>query len=274
MVLRHCVWSTILPSTGSGGIEPETLIYRIWNIDISEPDMSYSLETQQARSTAPANIYLTFLQRPRIIIGIIKGNVSAANILKQVLGTTSDFGIDQILLALGPTSPLSLDASVAKILWTTFLDEADMQDENDPTVVLPTNLTDLSVKFEKLSKIGPVRLLLGDFLDSILSVSTESTVFVFLSKFLTRIRENKQTAFFLVTEDMHDAKKTAMVKRFADIVIEYQRVQDDSNRKVETSILDYAQDNYTYRQRNGSSDTDPERQPLLAQWNKEIAFQP
>jgi len=236
--------------------------------------MSYSLETPQTRSTMPANVSLMFLQRPRIIIGIIKENVSAANILKQALGTTRDFGIDQILLALGPTSPLSLGAPDRKILWATFLDEADVQKENDPTVVPPTHLIDLSINFEKLSRTGPVRLLLGDFLDSILSVSTESALFVFLSKLVTRIRENEQTAFFLVTEDMHDAKKIAIVKRFADVVIEYRRIQDDSKCGVETRIRDYAQDDYSYRQRNGSSDTDPEHRPLLAQWSREIGFQP
>lgn len=234
--------------------------------------MSYSSETLQDCSTTPANVHIMFLQRPRIIIGIIKGNVSAANILKQVLGATRDFGVDQILLALGPTSPLSLGAPDRKILWATFLVEADIQHESDPTVVPPTHLTDLSVDFEKLSGTGSVRLLLGDFLDSVLSVSTESALFAFLTKLLTRIRENEQTAFFLVTEDMHDAKKIATVKRFADVVIEYRRIQDNSKCGVETRILDYAQDYYNYQQRSGRSDTDPE--PLLAQWSREIGFQP
>jgi hypothetical protein len=242
---------------------------------MSDPDMSFPLETRHLRSNIHSCALLTLLQRARIIIiGTIKANVSAANILREALSTTRDLRIGQVLLALGPTSPLSLGTRHQKIIWATFLNEADIQNGNNPVVVPPTHLTDLSINFEKLSKKGPVRLLLGDFLDSTLSASSESAVFPFLSKLLTRIRENKQTGFFLVTEDMHDAKKIAMVKRFADVVIEYRCIQNDSEYGVETRILDYARDYYSDWQRNGNSDNDSEDRRLLKQWGEEFGVHP
>ena len=197
-------------------------------------DMSFPLSTRPACSNLQSNILFTLLQHGKIIIGTIKGNVSAANILKDALDATKNLRIRQILLALGPTSPLTLEARNQKIIWATFLDKADVQNGNDPIVVPPTHLTDLNITFEKLCDRDSVRLLLGDFIDSMLSASNESAVFQVLSKILTRIRENKQTAFFLVSEDIHDAKKVAMVKRFADVVIEYRGIQDDDGYGVET----------------------------------------
>jgi hypothetical protein len=198
------------------------------------------------------------LRLPGIIIGTMKGNVSAVSILKECLRTARDLGIRAVLLALGPTSPLSLGCSASqKILWATFLHDMNIRNAGEPTVVPPTHLTDLSVSFEKLCGTGePVRLLIGDFLDSVLSVSTDSATFAFLCNLLSRIRESGQTAFFLLTEDMHDPKKITMVKRFADVVIEYRHSQKDTRHGVETRIIDFSRGNYSDWRRNGSSDMD------------------
>jgi hypothetical protein len=216
--------------------------------------MSLSTGTPSLKSHT---LYKQFLL-PRIIIGVMKGNVSAVNILKEGLSTARDLGIRGILLALGPTSPLSLGCSSSHtILWATFLHDMNVRDVSEPTVVLPTRLTDLSVSFEKLCwSHTPVRLLLGDFLDSVLSVSTDSDAFAFLSNLLTRIRENEQTAFFLLTEDMHDAKKITMVKRFADVVIEYQENQENHKHQLETRIVDFSQAYNSDWQMYEGSDTD------------------
>jgi len=235
---------------------------------MSDLDMSFPLGTRPVCSNLQPNVLFTLLQRARIIIGTIKGNVSAANILKDALCATRDLRIRQILLALGPTSPLTLETRNQKIIWATFLDKADVQNGNNPIVVPPTHLTDLSISFEKLCDRDSVRLLLGDFIDSMLSASNESAVFQFLSKILTRIRENNQTAFFLVSEDMHDAKKIAMVKRFADVVIEYRGIQGDDGCGVETRVLDYARGHYGNWERNESSDSDSEERRLLSEWSQ------
>jgi hypothetical protein len=224
----------------------ETLIYHEWYIDISDPDMSLSIEAQSSDYEIASSI-LYQLRLPGIIIGIMKENVPAANILKEGLNIARDLGIREVLLALGPTSPLSLGcSSCQKILWTTFFHNANLRKNWNEIVVPPTHLTDLSVDFEKLSGTeNPARLLMGDFLDSVLPVSTDSATFAFLCNLLTRIRETGQTAFFLLTEDMHDLKKITMVKRFADVLIEYRRTQEDGKQGVETRILDFARDHFS-----------------------------
>jgi hypothetical protein len=252
----------------------ETLIYHIWNINISDFDMSYSPESHRVHPNIHSNALLAFLQRSRIIIGTITGNVSACNVLKEALCATRDLRIRQTLLALGPTSPVSLGVRHPRVLWATFLDPSDVQNGVDPVVVAPTHLTDLSIGLDKMADRSSVRLLLGDFLDSALSASCESAVFPFLSRLLTRIRERKQTAFFLVTEDMHDTKKIAMVKRFADVVIEYRRMQGGAEHDVETRTLDYGRDCYSDWQRAGSPQREYEGRALLPQWNKEIGIRP
>ena len=144
-------------------------------------------------------------------------------------------------------------------MWATFTDGSTLPDGPRLTIVPPNQLTDISLNLEKLSKTrsGRIPLLVGDFLDNVLSVSTAPTgLYAFLCKLFTRIRTNNQTAFFLATEDMHDPKKTAILKRFADVIIEYKSQRDDNNRRLEARILDHAENQYTVW--DSSENPDPE----------------
>lgn len=209
----------------------------------------YRPHIESASDTFPA---LLELNRPlneyRIIIAIVKGDVGAVNILKDAVRRSQQLSINPILLALGPTTPLSLrPPQGSRILWATFTDGANLLNGPRLTVVPPNHLTDLSLNLERLSKTrtGRIPLLLGDFLDNVLSVSTvPAGLYAFLCKLFTRIRTNEQTAFFLATEDMHDSKKVAILKRFADAVIEYRSIQDDTNHRLQARILDHAQNHY------------------------------
>jgi hypothetical protein len=201
-------------------------------------------ESSSLRTRIASNMIYGQLNLSRIIIGTMKGNVSAVNILKECLDAARDLRIREVLLALGPTSPLSLGCRPChRILWATFLHGTDVRNHLAPVIVPPTHLTDLSVALQKLSTTkNPVRLLLGDFLDNLLPVSTDSAAFTFLCTLFTKIRESEQTAFFLLTEDMHDAKKIMMVKRFADVLIEYRNTGEDIGCEVEARIVDLTQD--------------------------------
>jgi hypothetical protein len=124
------------------------------------------------------------------------------------------------------------------------------------TIVQPNHLTDLSLNFDKLSKTrnGRVPLIIGDFLDNVLSVSTAPAgLYSFLCRLFTRIRTNEQTAFLLATDDMHDSKKTAMLKRFADVIIEYRSIEDMVGHRLEARILDHLQNQYSYLESSETS---------------------
>ena len=190
----------------------------------------------------------------RIIIAVVKGDVGAVNILKDAINVSRDLNVNSLLLALGPTTPITLQPPPAsRILWATFTDTSNPTIGQRLTIVQPNHLTDLSLNFEKLSKTryGRVRLIIGDFLDNVLSVSTAPAgLYSFLCRFFTRIRTNEQTAFLLATDDMHDSKKTAMLKRFADLIIEYRSVEDMAGHRLEARILDHQQNQYGYLEGN------------------------
>jgi hypothetical protein len=207
---------------------------------MSNLDMSSQIEKTPLNSRATSTILYGQLGLPRVIIGTMRGNISAVPILKECLNVARTIGIKDILLTLGPTSPVSLSCLTnQKILWTTFLQDTNIRDPSEQVVVAPTRLTDISVSFEKLAGTKKrARLLIGDFLDAVLSVSSDSTAFTFLSNLLTRIRERGQTAFFLLTEDMHELKKVRMAERFADVLIEYRHSKDESKYAIETRLLD------------------------------------
>jgi hypothetical protein len=216
-----------------------------------------SLRTQpdsENIEVSSATPILLQLPRPlldyRIIIALAKGDVGAINILKDALNVSYDLNLPTPLLALGPTTPLSLEPlPAARILWATFTDNCNLTYGQRLTIVQPNHLTDISLNLEKLSKTrnGHIPLIIGDFLDNVLSVSTAPAgLYSFLCRLFTRIRTNEQTAFLLATDDMHDTKKTAILKRFADLIIEYSPVEDMAGHRIEARILDHLQNQCSY----------------------------
>lgn len=223
-------------------------------------------ETRPTEIEPPSATFPVLLELPRplldynIVLAINKGDIGAINILKDAINVSRDLRIAKLLLALGPTTPLSLQPPFeTRILWATFTDRENQSNSPRLTVVPPNHLTDLSLGLEKLSKTrtGRVRLIVGDFLDNVLSVSSDPAgLYSFVCKLFTRIRTNGQTAFFLITEDMHDSKKTAILKRFADTVIEYSAVEDGPNHGLKARILDHAQNHYSVWESSGNLKTE------------------
>ena len=232
----------------------ETLIYLLRYTAVPAPDMAVTEPDNAEQEFNSLTPILQQLRRPileyRIIIAIIKGDVGATYVLKDVLNTVRDLRLPNPLLALGPTTPLSIETPTgSKILWATFLDNYNSTSSQRLTIVQPNHLTDVSLNLEKLSKTrnGRVPLIIGDFLDNILSVSTTpAALYSFLCRLFTRIRTNNQTAFLLATDDMHDTKKTAILKRFADLIIEYNSVEDMAGHRIEARLLDRLKDQYSY----------------------------
>ena len=165
------------------------------------------------------------------------------------MSISKELYVSNVLLALGPTTPISLrPPSRSRVLWATFTDGVNLPSGTRFTVVPPTNLTDVSLSLDRLSRtrFGRIPLIIGDFLDNVLSVSTApSGLYSFLCKLFTRIRTNGQTAFLLATEDMHDPKKTAILKRFADVIIEYKSNLEGDDYRLEARILDQTQNHFT-----------------------------
>jgi hypothetical protein len=123
-------------------------------------------------------------------------------------------------------------------------------------MIQPNNLREIIVNLERLSKTedGNIPLIVGDFLDNILSTpTTPADLHSFLSELQARIQTNQQTAFLLATDDMHDTKKKAVLREFADLVIEYNSAEDIAGPRIQASILDSLQSEYGYWQINENS---------------------
>jgi hypothetical protein len=111
-------------------------------------------------------------------------------------------------------------------------------------------------------------LIIGDFLGNLLSVSTAPAgLFSFLCKLFTRIRTNDQAAFLLATEDMHDSKKTAILKRFGGLIIECSSVEDVAGHRVEARMLHYVKDQYSYWENSETPNPRLNRHHIPQQWN-------
>jgi len=214
--------------------------------------MSLTQPPTDENEFSPTTPILLQLPRPildyRIIIAVLKGDVGAINILKDALKMAKELNLPNPVLALGPTTPFALrPPPAARILWATFTDNTT--DSQRFSVIQPNHLTDLSLSLDKLSKTrnGRIPLIIGDFLDNVLSVSTAPAgLYSFLCRLFTRIRTNEQTAFLLATNEMHDKTKTAILRRFADLIIEYNSVEDMAGHRIEARILDHLQDQYSY----------------------------
>jgi hypothetical protein len=238
----------------------------------------HTKDINHGSATFPA---LFQLPRPlldyNLVIALVKGDVGAINILRDAMKISKGLRIEN-LLALGPTAPITLQPpSDSKILWATFTDGQNLPNGFRLTVVPPNQLTDLSLNLEKLSKTrtGRIPLIIGDFLDNVLSVSSApGELYSFLCKLFTRIRTNRQTAFFLVTEDMHDSKKTAILKRFADAVIEYQAVQEQDKHRFEARILDHLENQYSRWDSSDIRHSEHERYPFLGNQFPKVGRQP
>jgi hypothetical protein len=216
--------------------------------------MSFKTPPNGTETSSSALPILLQLPRPlldyRIIIAVVRGDVGAVNILKDAIDVSKELNLNTILLALGPTTPISLQPPPgSRILWATFTDNSNAMNGPRLTVVQPNQLTDLSLNLQRLSKTrnGRVPLVIGDFLDNVLSVSNDPAgLYSFLCRLFTRIRINQQTAFLLTTDDMHDPRKTAILKRFADAIIEYRSIEDMAGYRLEARILDHLENEYGY----------------------------
>lgn len=63
---------------------------------------------------------------------------------------------------------------------------------------------------------------------------------------------------------MHDSKKIAILKRFADMVIEYRAVEDGVNHRLQARILDHKQNQYSVWDSSGSLESEDVDRPLAS----------
>jgi hypothetical protein len=178
----------------------------------------------------------------------VRGNVSITHIVEDLAALVKHNTGSWPLLLLGPTAPSDLkEARRCRAGWVTFLEEVDSSEE--VSIISPHSLLEISLFIEKnISNHGAREfIVVGDFLDNVLCAAGADSLdafFSFYCQLAARVKRDGRTALLVVKEDLHDARKMEIVRRFADIIVEYRSREDGDAIVQEMRILNFA--NHAY----------------------------
>jgi len=149
------------------------------------------------------------------------------------------------ILILGPTAPEDLQTGQNNpVGWVTFVNGTS-HPSPDVEIIPPDNLLELNLFIEKVAQADG-QLILGDFLDNIIMTSgSPESFYSFFCQLVARIRLKKRTAVLVIKEDIHERSTVEMVKRFADVVLEFRDRDRDGAPSVEMRTLNFADNIYT-----------------------------
>ncbi|OLD14015.1 MAG: hypothetical protein AUI93_00055 [Crenarchaeota archaeon 13_1_40CM_3_52_10] len=188
------------------------------------------------------------LDQYRLVVVCVKGNVSVKEtmslILKEAIGPDGPCPT----LVLGPTAPEELSTDwTGKVGWITFVDGTSIaHPSTDVEIISPDNLLEVNLFIEKAAQGDGSQIILGDFLDNIIkSIGSPESFYSFFCQLASRIRLRKRTAILVIKEDIHEKSMVEMVKRFADIVLEFRDQDNEGALSVEMRTLNFADNIYT-----------------------------
>ncbi len=185
------------------------------------------------------------LDKYRLVIACVKGNVSVRETMRRLLREAIEPCGTLPILILGPTAPEDLSTGQNnRVGWVTFVN-GGTHPSPEVEIISPDNLLELNLFIEKVAKADG-QLILGDFLDNIIkSSSSPESFYSFFCQLTSRVRLKKRTAVLVIKEDIHDRAVVEMVKRFADVVLEFRDRDRDGLPSVEMRTLNFADNMYT-----------------------------
>jgi hypothetical protein len=187
------------------------------------------------------------LDRHRLVIVCVKGNVSVRETLRNILQNALGPQDTPPLLVLGPTAPEDISTDQAhRIGWVTFVDGTSLAHPFPQVeIISPDNLLEVNLFLEKAAE-GENHAIVGDFLDNVIrSIGSPASFYTFFCQLASRVKLKKRTAILVIKEDIHDRAMVETVKRFADVVLEFRDQDDDSGLKVQMRTLNFADNIYT-----------------------------
>lgn len=187
------------------------------------------------------------LEKNRLVIVCVRGNVSVRETMRSILRNTLDpFGLLPVYL-LGPTAPQDVpNQQTGKVAWITFVDGNSLANPSGVEIISPDNLLEVNLFIEKAVQESESQVLLGDFLDNVIkTTASPESFYSFFCQLASRVKMRKRTAILIIKEDIHDRAIVEIVKRFADIVIEVRDQDIEGALKVEMRTLNFADNVYT-----------------------------
>ncbi len=185
------------------------------------------------------------LDKYRLVIACVRGNVSVRETMRRLLTEAIEPAASAPVLILGPTAPEDLQTGQNNpVGWVTFVNGTS-HPSPDVEIISPDNLLELNLFIEKVAQADG-QLILGDFLDNIIMTSgSPESFYSFFCQLASRVRLKKRTAVLVIKEDIHERSTVEMVKRFADVVLEFRDRDRDGAPSVEMRTLNFADNMYT-----------------------------
>lgn len=216
--------------------------------------MAAKKETHSDKTSVPRarglerEVELNSLDKHRLVIVCVRGNVSVPETMRKILRSTVDTSGLVPVLVLGPTAPEDMsNGTPHRVGWVTFVDGTSIAHPSpDVEIISPDNLLEVNLFIEKAVQGQNNQLILGDFLDNIIkSTGSPESFYSFFCQLASRVKLKKRTAILVIKEDIHDRPMVEMVKRFADIVLEFRDQDDGGVLRVEMRTLNFADNIYT-----------------------------
>lgn len=190
------------------------------------------------------------LDQYRLVVACVRGNVSVRETMSRLLNDVIGVIEQPPVLLLGPTAPEDLTSIPfnSKVGWVTFVD-GNIQSQSQPgsaQLISPDNILEVNLFIEQAANGESSQVIIGDFLDNVIkSATSPESFYSFLCQLASRIRMKKRTAVLVIKEDIHDRPVVEMVKRFADIVLEFRDQEEEGALTVEMRTLNFADNIYT-----------------------------
>ena len=185
------------------------------------------------------------MNKYRLVIACVRGNVSVRETMRRLLTEAIEPADSAPILILGPTAPEDLQTGQNNpVGWVTFVNGTS-HPSPEVEIIAPDNLLELNLFIEKVAQ-AEGQLILGDFLDNIImTASSPESFYSFFCQLVSRVRLKKRTAVLVIKEDIHERSTVEMVKRFADVVLEFRDRDRDGAPSVEMRTLNFADNMYT-----------------------------
>ncbi len=188
------------------------------------------------------------LDKYRLVIACVRGNVSVKETMRLILRDIVEPSESLPTLVLGPTSPDELEShQSSRVGWVTFVDGNSLTHPSEGVeIISPDNLLEVNLFIEKAGQGEGHQLIVGDFLDNIIKTTgSPESFYSFFCQLASRIRLKKRTAILVIKEDIHDKIIVEMVKRFADVVLEFRDQDNETGLYFEMRTLNFADNIYT-----------------------------
>ncbi len=188
------------------------------------------------------------MDKYRLVIACVRGNVSVTETMRLILRDVIEPSESLPTLVLGPTAPDEFESYASnRIGWVTFVDGNSLAHPSvGVEIISPDNLLEVNLFIEKAGQGEGNHVILGDFLDNIIkTIGSPESFYSFFCQLASRIRLKKRTAILVIKEDIHDKPIVEMVKRFADVVLEFRDQDNEAGLYFEMRTLNFADNIYT-----------------------------